>query len=139
MHIEFGSVNWDWLASAMHFARIFKMDMVLRSFPMKSLGAMQWLRDARTEQDNPASVPLFDLLEETSVFASALPGDKLYRVMSLADQSVSIPVDYALSGEEIFTRLAIEFLENRQSLDILSHCMLPATQSKLKLPSWVPD
>ncbi|KAJ4149897.1 hypothetical protein LMH87_010671 [Akanthomyces muscarius] len=115
------------------------MDMVLRSFPMKSLGAMQWLRDARTEQDNPASVPLFDLLEETSVFASALPGDKLYRVMSLADQSVSIPVDYALSGEEIFTRLAIEFLENRQSLDILSHCMLPATQSKLKLPSWIPD
>lgn len=44
-----GSVNCDWLASAMHFARIVKMDMVLRSFPMKSLGVMQWLRDARIE------------------------------------------------------------------------------------------
>lgn len=84
-------------------------------------------------------MPLLDLLEETNVFASTLPGDKVYGVMFLAGQSVSVPVDYALSGEEIFTRLAIEFLENRQSLDILSHCMLPATQSKLKLPSWVPD
>ncbi|KAJ6784062.1 hypothetical protein PWT90_00349 [Aphanocladium album] len=138
IHLGECSLDWEWLSESMHFARIFKLDAVLRSFSMKSLGVMQWLR-GRKDLDARFAVPLLDLLEETRVFESTLPGDKVYGVLSLADQEVNVPVDYALTGESIFTHLALEYLENHHSLDILSHCMAPALPSKLSLPSWVPD
>ncbi|TQV91995.1 ankyrin and het domain-containing protein [Cordyceps javanica] len=139
VHVGSWTVDWDWLAQAVHFAKAFKMDMVLKSFALKSLGVMQWLRNDQTESNEPIAIPLLDLLEETRVFESTLPADKIYAVLSLADQTVDAPVDYAMGAEESFTQLAVQFLEEKQSLDILSHCMLPAMPSKLKLPSWVPD
>ncbi|OAA57293.1 Heterokaryon incompatibility [Cordyceps fumosorosea ARSEF 2679] len=135
VHIGSGSEDWDWLAQSMHFARTFKLDTVLRSFAMKSLSVMQWLRDARAGPKAPISVPLLDILEETRVFDSTVPADKIYAVLALACRSVRVPVDYAARPEDVFTGLAVEFLQETGSLDVLSHCMLPATTSSLRLPS----
>lgn len=60
-------------------------------------------------------VPLLDVLEETRAFESTIPSDKLYAVLSLADKSLDVPVDYSASPEEVFTRLARQFLEGEKS------------------------
>lgn len=102
---------------------------------------MNWLRKERENRGDGGKIltPLLDVLEETRVFESTIPSDKIYGVLGLASPSDHIVIDYGLSVEEIFTRLATNMLRHEQSLDILSHCMLPTTPSKLNLPSWVPD
>lgn len=131
-------MDWDWLSEAIHVAKVFKLDTAVTSFSMKSLAVMEWLREGYTSNQRK-KVSLLDLLEETRVFDSTISSDKVYAVLSLADPAVAVPVDYALPGEEIFTQLALQYLEKHRSLDILCHCMLPATASQLHLPSWIPD
>lgn len=57
----------------------------------------------------------------------------------MAENALTVTPDYTLSAEEVFTSLTVDFLTKKQSLDILYHCMLPATPSKLNVPSWVAD
>lgn len=117
------------------------MEGLVRSIAIKPLSVMNWLRKERENRDDGGRIttPLLDVLEETRVFESTLPSDKVYGVLGLASPSDHVVIDYALSVEEVFTRLATNMLRHEQSLDILSHCMLPTTPSKLNLPSWVPD
>lgn len=139
MHIGDHEVGWEWLTSLLSFAFKIKAGVPLQKTALKPVLVMEWLRDYRQTADNQEKMSLLDILEETRMYESTLPSDKIYAMLPFALESDGVVVDYALQPEQVFTHMAVELLNNKQSLDILCHCMLHTSPSKLILPSWVPD
>lgn len=68
------------------------------------------------------------------------PRDYIFGIAGLARrdlEELGIKVDYKTSVQNLFTKVAIAYLEIRRDLDILGFCQFPKT--KTNLPSWVPD
>jgi hypothetical protein len=83
---------------------------------------------------------LADLLPTLRGFAATNPRDKLYALIPTSlDGADLLDVDYALSVEEVYTNATFSFMQKHRNLDILAHCTQREAESKLTLPSWVPD
>ena len=132
-------VGWEWLTSLLSFAFKLKAGVTLQKTALKPVLVMEWLRDYKQTADSQEAMSLLDILEETRMYESTLPSDKIYAMLPFAPESDGVMVDYALKPEQVFTHMAVELLNKKQSLDILCHCMLHTSPSNLDLPSWVPD
>jgi hypothetical protein len=92
----------------------------------------------------PASEPHADILtvlRKSRNCSSSDPRDKVFAVLGLAHQryQTALPVDYSLTFEEVFMRLAIHLIEEEKSLDVLKYVTGEAdTAHPQNLPSWVP-
>jgi hypothetical protein len=62
--------------------------------------------------------------------------DKIYALLAIANDGHEIEVDYKKSIAEVYTDLAAHFIVRDRNLDILG---LANLESKMLLPSWVPD
>ncbi|KAK4166906.1 heterokaryon incompatibility protein-domain-containing protein [Cladorrhinum sp. PSN259] len=136
---------WDHLAVILGYVRGLGLDYHL-SHPSssKALAIMTSLREYKKR----GCFGKFDLavvLEEVRNLKATISSDKVYGAVGLfLDQPeiTSVQVDYTKRTEEVFTDVAIDYLQRRNSLAILSHCVLstrPRTSPPLQLPSWVPD
>ncbi|KAH8801411.1 heterokaryon incompatibility protein-domain-containing protein [Xylogone sp. PMI_703] len=139
VHIGNFSLDWTWLSTIVSAARFYKMDRVFESDSVKAICVMDWLARQKTGDDQLVAVPLLDALEETRAFQSTLTIDKIYGTLGLVDDSEIVLVDYAQDGRDAFKQLAVSFLMERRSLDMLCHCVHPKESSSLNLPSWVAD
>ena len=63
--------------------------------------------------------------------------DKVYAVLGRTDWSDVVSSNYELSVEEVYQDLAKAYVEQRQSLMVLSYCL--HSELSAGLPSWVPD
>lgn len=79
---------------------------------------------------------LLELVRDTSGLKCADDKDKIYAVLSLANDGGDIEPDYSLSTIEVYRQLAINSM-NCNRLDFLSDCELGSR--KLNGPSWIPD
>lgn len=79
---------------------------------------------------------LLELVRDTSGLKCADDKDKLYAVLSLANDGGDIEPDYSLSTIEVYRQLAINAI-NFNKLKFLSDCELGSR--KLNGPSWIPD
>ncbi|KAF2730281.1 hypothetical protein EJ04DRAFT_473998 [Polyplosphaeria fusca] len=78
------------------------------------------------------------ILERLRSFQSTVPSDKIYGMMGILDAGVAIKVDYTQSAEQLFTDVAMRYLQGGYP-EILYHCGEPDQPTSLNLPSWVPD
>jgi hypothetical protein len=112
---------------------------VLKVFQIKHLCIMDILRkqiQGLSEQTWPPTI--LEALEETRAFKSTLAVDKIYGLLSLFSQLLrDVDVDYSIPVEDIFTKFAVNRLQ--ESLSVLYDGTPPITPSGLKLPSWVAD
>lgn len=119
--------------------RSFNVDIHLIHCPgIKAICIMNQLREGKVGTRS-YQMPLIELLEETREFKSTLASDKIYGILNLTKGYESFDVDYGTESAVVFQRLAEKHLIERNSTDILYHCVLPAHPSELDLPSWVPD
>ncbi|KAK5662712.1 hypothetical protein OQA88_8628 [Cercophora sp. LCS_1] len=136
------SFTWKWFLDVILFLRRNRLDTPVADHKgLKATCIIDTLRTVIVAQGKPYSHwGLLTLLEELRGLDSTLAADKIYGVLSLTDprDNINLVVDYSKSPEKIFTDYAASLL-NTNSLDILSHCVLPSKSSSLSLPSWVPD
>jgi hypothetical protein len=82
----------------------------------------------------------WDLLRLAMVFRSRKsydPRDKIYGMLGLTESGL-VEVDYGLSTDKVFTNLMMGFIEQTQTLDVLSYGY-GVRHLSLDLPSFVPD
>lgn len=79
---------------------------------------------------------LLELVRDTSGSKCADDKDKIYAVLSLANDGGDIEPDYSLSTIEVYRQLAINAI-NYNKLKFLSYCELG--NRMLNGPSWIPD
>lgn len=83
---------------------------------------------------------LFELLRDTRDSLCSDPRDKVFGVIGLVedDEARLLPVDYALSFQQLYTGLAAYWIDKSHDIRFLS---IVNTQRNafLGLPSWVPD
>ena len=66
--------------------------------------------------------------------------DKIYAILSLApEDNIALKPDYSKSADEIYTLLAVCFIEKNRNFDVLSAIECRKYSLKSKLPTWVPD
>ncbi len=84
---------------------------------------------------------LIDLLETARLACCSDPRDKIFAVLSLADErdTGGLDADYSKPAEAVFQDLVLHYTSNLQSLDILRHCELRDETGVTELPTWVPD
>ncbi|KAK4172109.1 heterokaryon incompatibility protein-domain-containing protein [Triangularia setosa] len=137
--------GWDFLEPVIKVLKSVKLDSLLNEH--RGWKAVSMMSNLRLEQQSPRNdasykpCEVLTVLEELRGFQSTLPVDKIYGVLNLTDHKDKIPVDYNKSPEQVYTDLAVSFLETG-SLKILSHCVTVSKNepSTLELlPSWVPD
>jgi hypothetical protein len=82
---------------------------------------------------------ILDCLSAARGSASKDPRDKVFAVLSLMDASIRslVEVDYSNSVEQVYLNVATVSILKQRHLGILSHVSLQ--DSKLNLPSWVPN
>jgi hypothetical protein len=87
---------------------------------------------------NKQQPTLYQLLVSFHGFQATDPRDKVYCLLGLASdrQEMSLPVDYTLTNEQLYIRVATKVLEMSQSLEMLNSNL---GKKALILPSWVPD
>jgi len=85
--------------------------------------------------------PLLTLLDKYRSFKSTDPRDKVYALLGLGElkdlRMLGVEVSYQLGVEEVFTRLAMSYLQRDGNFDILSY--VHHGLNPLGLPTWVPD
>jgi hypothetical protein len=82
---------------------------------------------------------ILDCLSAARGSASKDPRDKVFAVLSLTHASIRslVKIDYSASVEKVYLNVAIVSIMKQRHLGILAHVYLQ--NSKLSLPSWVPD
>ncbi|KAH7078783.1 heterokaryon incompatibility protein-domain-containing protein [Paraphoma chrysanthemicola] len=80
---------------------------------------------------------LLDVLHRSRSCSATDPRDKVYAVLGLVQHDVAknFIVDYSMTPGQVFTRMSIYLMKNRDSLDILKHTTLGNPDKDV--PSWV--
>jgi hypothetical protein len=131
-------ISWvEYLAAAFTFSCL----RLSNSNPRSPLGSFMQLAETATSLAIPEYPRLVTLLDKYRGFESTDPRDKVYALLGLAEpkdiSSLAVEVNYQLDVEDIFTRLAVSYLQKDDNFDILSYVH---RGSNLKgLPTWVPD
>ncbi|KAK4224080.1 heterokaryon incompatibility protein-domain-containing protein [Podospora fimiseda] len=146
MHVSNVVIKWDFFAEILDWMRRLGLEFYL-SHP-SSVKALVIMGAFRQEKKNGQfrKHDLACVLDEIRGFQATIASDKVYGALGLFSDSLSetefIQVDYAKSTEDVFTDIAVDYLQRRNSLAILSHCVLstrPRNSPPFNLPSWVPD
>lgn len=93
----------------------------------------------------PASEPdpdFLSVLHNSRNCSSTDPRDKVFAVLGLADQEFRdvFKADYSLSTEEVYTKLAVHFVEPEGDLRILKYSTGQSKELQARLmPSWIPQ
>ena len=84
---------------------------------------------------------LYSVLEKARFASCSDPRDKIFAVLSLAQQwqTRGIDANYSKPAEAVFQDLVLHYTSNIQSLNILTSCELRDDTGGMKLPTWVPD
>jgi len=103
---------------------------------MRAFRAMQ-------EPDGSPNPTLLDLLVLVRQFKCTDPRDHIFAIHSFCSEWEShehnFPIDYTQAAEETYRRFAAWSIFGKSSLRLFSVPTDPFQQSKLDLPSWVPD
>ena len=89
-----------------------------------------------------AEPPKLSLIALASYFSNNEATDNrdlIYGLLGLCTEDHSLEVSYSKSVDEIYLHFAQSFINQHQSLDILSFGALFASTSGSSVPSWVPD
>ncbi|KAI1175099.1 HET-domain-containing protein [Nemania sp. FL0916] len=90
---------------------------------------------------NNSSASLFKLLSYTTCFDSSDPRDSVFGIMNLVqgDTDLGFEVDYNMTCQALYTRLAGHQITHHKRLEFLSAAGLALSSGDLNLPTWVPD
>lgn len=138
LHCGKKSIDWETLGFAVECL----MQTLLPTSPVAGSGEVDVLLMNRTRQQvkKAGYIDLLEILGILKDYNCTDPRDRVYGVLGLTrgPSGPWINVDYALSIEEIFHRVAVAFLTNdANGIDLLTFAQQPR---KLPgLPSWVPD
>ena len=99
---------------------------------------MEFSRHWRAAQKARCRVGLAELLGAVSGTFSSLAVDKIYGILSLADERLGIRVRYDKDVQEVFIDVAKTLLENG-ALDVLAAASDNIWNETPGIPSWVPD
>ncbi|CZR51400.1 uncharacterized protein PAC_01275 [Phialocephala subalpina] len=85
--------------------------------------------------------PFRDLVNWTKRMRCYDPRDRIYALLSLLhqDEATKIVPNYSSTTEQVYTNAILNNIESNKDLRILEICDFAKTNSKLVLPSWVPD
>lgn len=97
--------------------------------------ALRWLPASDPEND------ILAVLHKSRNCSSTDPRDKVFAVLGLADRDFQeeFPVDYSLTREEVFAKLAIHLIQERKSLAILRYVTGQILMPDDPMPSWIPS
>ncbi|EAQ88337.1 hypothetical protein CHGG_04956 [Chaetomium globosum CBS 148.51] len=141
--LHIGPLQLGWEAMAQLVSRLKENHLdspIAQHKGLKAIWIMGGIRDELVDMKRPYfSLDLLGLLEMLRDFKSTLASDKIYGVLGLTKEKDQVTVDYSKSPEDVFTDLAISYLDSG-SIDVLCHCVdVPDKSQTLTLPSWVPD
>lgn len=128
----YGSKSCDWsdFNDALDYANVLGITL-----PQRNVTGINQFRETI---HSAAPRDMLGLLLRFRSFHSSDPRDKVFALCGLT-RPLDFEPDYNLTTQEVFTKLAVSFLENETTLDILS-VPKPSETNRLKgLPSWVPD
>lgn len=95
------------------------------------------------EQTKKTALPFDRVSLEFISRESTDPRDKVYGFLGISQGVSTDSIDYKLTTAEVFETTTREFLNYRENLDLLSHCVKFYLSLRVKttrgLPSWVPD
>ncbi|KAI4858973.1 heterokaryon incompatibility protein-domain-containing protein [Hypoxylon rubiginosum] len=80
---------------------------------------------------------LEELLNNTQTLQCSDKRDKIYAIMGLISEPLSIGVDYSLSVSQVYEDVFRRYLGHRRTLDLLTWCEL--NKNSPRRPTWVPD
>ncbi|KAH7078786.1 heterokaryon incompatibility protein-domain-containing protein [Paraphoma chrysanthemicola] len=83
---------------------------------------------------------LLEALHKSRTCAATDPRDKVFALLGIVQKqfSAAIPVDYSMNTLDLFTKVAILYIQNMKSLQILKYT-LGQDVAPYGLPSWAPD
>lgn len=139
-------IDWDPLQMLLGYVRQVGLEhKIANPAGMHTVIQMAALREGKGNPNGHFRHDLPMILDAVRNLKATITSDRVYGVLGLLSDPAEvqgIQVDYTKSTEEIFTDLAVDYLQRRKSLAFLPHCALstrPRTVPKLSLPSWVPD
>ena len=143
IHISSLVYDWDDFATVINLLRMKDVDVLLYARgEVPAVPSIDLMLNLRRNRDDPkARPPLLDLLISSRHFKCTLPYDKIYGVLGLASDIAEnhVEVDYSIDASKVYTDFAVSHLIKHKALDMLYACTKTIGESKLDLPSWVPD
>jgi hypothetical protein len=98
------------------------------------------LNAARKRIQDGTPFDLHEALRCFQPFDATMPVDKVFGILGLISDPSLVQVDYKLSPQEVYTRVAVRTITHTKSLDIFLDCQQQTQGHQLPdLPSWVPD
>ncbi|KAF8854358.1 HET-domain-containing protein [Acephala macrosclerotiorum] len=90
---------------------------------------------------NSGDILLTDLIDWTKRLRCYDPRDRIYALLSLFDrcEAEKIVPNYKNTVEQVYTEVILNHIEFTERLRIFDICDFAKADSKLRLPSWVPD
>jgi hypothetical protein len=82
---------------------------------------------------------LLFLLNQFSHHDATDPKDKVYGLLGLAQDVLTISPDYKKSVRKVYMDAARKIIETNNDLNILRSCLFSNASTNINLPSWVPD
>ncbi|KAK4452256.1 heterokaryon incompatibility protein-domain-containing protein [Podospora aff. communis PSN243] len=137
--------SWEILPGVVQLCFSRQMPAALLPTPAEDTASLKeclWsllrLRRALIPPSSAIEVDLWYLLTRFHPFQATDPRDKVYSLLGhdVDGSSPEIPVDYAVSVRDLYTKEAVLILNKRKDLKLLNSCLHQKNQS---LPSWVPD
>ena len=146
LHCGKVAIDWDPLQILLGYVRQVGLEhKIANPTGLQNVIQMTILRKSRRNENGDVRHDLLMILEAVRNLKATIASDRVYGVLGLLSDPAEIQgiqVDYTKSAVEVFTDLAVDYLQRRKSLAFLSHCILstcPSAVPKLPLPSWVPD
>lgn len=94
---------------------------------------LRWLKGSKAKKD------ILDALQDARLCHASDPRDQVFATLGLQDDDESslVSVDYAKPANALFIELAVQIINHRKAVDILSY--VTETSQGVDVPSWVPD
>lgn len=143
--VVYGQTTTEWkhiveCVEAMHETAL--QSGLVSSQVMQNVRNIMQIHKLRKQKHQGKGADLFDLVVKTSHFKTTNPRDKIFALLSLAndisDDDWELFPDYGASEQEIYRRFTMWLIARKQDLRILSLSSYNAF-SELCLPSWIPD
>lgn len=138
-NLRCGPYCWSWKTLEFVFDSLLKLniDDVPGAARRLSQGVVQFSRSWNSVRSR-STVSMAQLLSATRGTLASLPVDKVYGILSLADDSLGVRADYEASVQEVYVDVAMRLVV-RAAPEVLAAASDNVWNEIPRLPTWVPD
>jgi Heterokaryon incompatibility protein (HET) len=141
-HIQWSTLRQAFGWVQQHSTISLSREITIRILDRKTLDMASPIFHFAYKIRQPQAPPkLLEILNWTKLLSCYDPRDRIYAILSLLGpyEAEKIVPDYTRPAEEIYKEAILNTIQYTRRIDILQFCDLAKHDSKLTLPSWVPD